>query len=75
MQGLNAYMLSCLRDARSACFNEYPNLSFSLIDPNVLGVSFNIKTHWRDFLPKTDIIAILHPVCLKILSTIAPKAT
>ena len=55
-------------------FNVYPNLTLSLTDRNI-GLACNLKilTTRYNFLPGSEIVAILYRIYYKVMNTLAPN--
>lgn len=55
-------------------FNAYPNLTLSLTDRNI-GETLNcrIQTHGYDFLPGSEVIAVIYRIYYKLMNTINPR--
>ena len=55
-------------------FNVYPNLTLSLTDRNI-GLACNLKilTTRYNFLPGSEMVAILYRIYYKVMNTLAPN--
>ena len=55
-------------------FNVYPNLSVSLTDRNINdALTLRVQTQGYNFLPGTEIVAVIYRVYFKVMNSIAPN--
>lgn len=55
-------------------FNAYPNLTLSLTDRNIgEALNLRIQTKGYDFLPGSEVIAIIYRIYYRMMNTINPR--